>query len=61
MEWINIEDELPEIGERVIVWQRQALEAVRYEGSKFNRFGRDLTCVTHWMSLPTSPLKKEVL
>ena len=55
MKWINVEDRLPKIGDRVIVWQRQALEAVRYEGDKFNRFGANLIYVTHWMPLPEPP------
>ena len=54
-EWISVEDRLPETGERVLIWKRQALEAVRYADKKFNRFGRSIDNATHWMPLPEPP------
>lgn len=54
-EWISVKDRLPEIGERVLIYSRQTLEAIRYEGKKFNRFGVSVDDATHWMPLPAPP------
>ena len=54
-EWISVKDELPRIGKRVIIFTSQPLEASRYEGNKFNRFGVSIDYATHWMELPEAP------
>lgn len=54
-EWISVKDRLPKIGERVLIWTCQTLEAVMYEKGKFNRFGADIDYATQWMPLPEPP------
>ena len=60
-EWISVNDRLPDVGERCITvevyndgYQGAAMEAVRYQGKKFNRFGMECS-PTHWMPLPEPP------
>jgi len=53
--WIKLEEQMPKIGERVLIWTCQALEAVMYDKGKFNRFGADIDYATHWMPLPSKP------
>ncbi len=54
--WISVDDKLPRIGERVLIYTTQALEAVMYESKKFNRFGSGIDYATHWMPLPAPPI-----
>jgi hypothetical protein len=61
MKWINVDDKLPDIGERCLIVELYGdgchgavMEAVRYQGKEFNRFG--ISCSpTHWMPLPSAP------
>lgn len=63
-EWISLNDDLPEIGVRVIIVRKytdgrvsEPIEAARFRGRLFNRFGVETTA-THWMPMPdTSYLK----
>lgn len=54
-EWISVDSALPRIGERVLIFTGQALEAVMYSRGRFNRFGVDIDYATHWMPLPEPP------
>lgn len=60
-DWISVKDELPSIGDRVLIcevyedgYTGRVMEAVRYRECKFNRFGIEIT-PTHWMPLPEPP------
>jgi hypothetical protein len=55
MDWISIDDRLPKLGDRVLIFTSQALEAVMYKNGYFNRFGHDIDYATHWMPLPKPP------
>jgi len=54
MNWISVDERLPSVGERVLIFTTQVLEAVRYKGKKFNRFGCGCE-PSHWMPLPKKP------
>lgn len=66
MEWINVEDKLPETTERVLVITEftdpEIVLYVKYERDlshgKFQHMGKDVTDkVTHWIEMPISPFK----
>lgn len=58
-EWISVEDRLPDIGDRVLIFTSHVIEAFRYEDRSFNRFGVDCK-PSHWMPLPEPPTGGEL-
>ncbi|ENZ0268618.1 DUF551 domain-containing protein [Morganella morganii] len=56
MKWIKCSEELPLAGKRVLITTTHGnvVEATRYKGCEFNRFGQKCTA-THWMPLPQPP------
>ena len=72
MDWIKIEDQLPEDGSRVITYfEHTGVEISMYKnlkGTEDEMFGHNLFYnksgwltddVTHWMPLPEPPKQKE--
>lgn len=67
MSWINIEDRLPEEGQRVIIYFKMTgIDIMKYhdlEGTEDRIMGKNLFTgrgfltddVTHWMPLPEPP------
>jgi hypothetical protein len=56
--WVSVEDRLPEVGVRVLIFTTQTIEAVMYRNNRFNRFGMDIDYATHWMPLPLPPTQE---
>ena len=58
-QWISVEDELPEINQRVLTFRPDILSVYDVDRFRFCRFGRkgfdSVYKVTHWMPLPTPP------
>lgn len=66
MDWISVEDSLPEFTERVLVVTEftdpEIVLYIRYKRDslhgKFQHMGKDVTDkVTHWFPIPVSPFK----
>ena len=58
MSWISVEDELPEINTHVFVFlSEKGFQEVPYLVTKFDRYGFNISNVTHWMPLPEPPNK----
>lgn len=62
MEWINIEEELPEEGKMVLWTDGKEVTVSAYMGkSKYSLEWSGLKCntlpITHWMPLPKPPSK----
>ena len=56
MSWISVEDELPEINAHVFVFlSEKGFQEVPYLVTKFDRYGFNISNVTHWMPLPKPP------
>ncbi|MDQ1226503.1 phosphopantothenoylcysteine synthetase/decarboxylase [Pantoea ananatis] len=55
--WVKCSERMPPIGKRVLIPTSglgEAIEAVRYESNKFNRFGIEVVA-DYWMPLPAAP------
>jgi len=55
--WVKCSERMPPIGKRVLIPTSglgEAIEAVRYESNKFNRFGVEVVA-DYWMPLPAAP------
>ena len=62
MEWISVEDRLPEYGIKVLTYRRDAPEIISIEMRLYcNRFIglKDKLHPTHWMPLPEPPKETE--
>lgn len=60
MKWINAKNE-PEIGQYCIVhMEKQGFSATNKAVCQFTKYGFDLACVTHWMPVPSDPLKSNL-
>ncbi len=60
MEWINIEDQLPPLGEEVMIWQKAYKIAHLYLGYYGKRWSgediyEDFFSVKYWTHLPKPP------
>lgn len=56
MKWISVDECLPEIKQSVIVYlSNKGFHDVHYSIRKFDKYGFDLSNVTHWMPLPNPP------
>ncbi|MFV5476988.1 DUF551 domain-containing protein [Acinetobacter baumannii] len=56
MGWISCEDRLPEIGSYVFVYlSYRGFQEVPYMVTQFNKYGFNISNVTHWMPLPAPP------
>jgi len=56
MEWISVEEQMPEIGSYVFVYlSERGFQEVPYVVTKFDKYGFNLSNVTHWMPLPEPP------
>lgn len=54
--WISVEDELPESGKEVLVFRDYGDRKIIEVECWSNKFSI-LNCATHWMPLPSPPLK----
>ncbi|MGP2500463.1 DUF551 domain-containing protein [Pantoea ananatis] len=55
--WVKCSERMPPIGKRVLIPTSglgEAIEAVRFESNKFNRFGIEVVA-DYWMPLPAAP------
>ena len=55
--WVKCSERMPPIGKRVLIptsGLKEAIEAVRFESNKFNRFGVEVVA-DYWMPLPAAP------
>jgi len=55
--WVKCSERLPPVGKRVLIPTSglgEAIEAVRFESNKFNRFGIEIIA-DYWMPLPAAP------
>lgn len=60
-EWISVRDKLPAIDEIVIVWKSSKGFALsRTAVCQFNKYGFEMSCVTHWMPLPSIPIMVKI-
>ncbi len=68
MDWISVEDRLPEVGQRVLVYgissQQPEIHVGEFTGHSWFYFPEDaswssLVDVTHWMPLPEAPKQRE--
>lgn len=66
MEWINVEDELPEQGQEVVAWGFHDLRCVEPKSAQQCKFKTESNIdwfggwskgdyITHWISLPEPP------
>jgi hypothetical protein len=56
MEWVSVEDRLPENDDMVLVWNKDGVEFGRYvEGKGWRDYTEYLRHVTHWMEKPEKP------
>lgn len=56
MEWISVKDRLPEIKQGVIVWlSEKGFNEHNVAKTTYDKYGFNLSNVTHWMPLPTPP------
>ena len=56
-DWIKCSERVPKIGERVLIptpGGRMVVEAQRFKGNSFNRFGIEVVA-NYWMPMPSSP------
>lgn len=63
-DWISVEDRLPELGERVLVWLPYVATEAYRKGDCWVRHNSNLedymgAKVTHWMQLPEPPREAE--
>lgn len=55
--WVKCSERMPPIGKRVLIptsGLKEAIEAIRFESNKFNRFGIEVIA-DYWMPLPAAP------
>lgn len=57
MEWINVNDRLPEDGESVLIWDNESVEIATHNSGLFEWQGLILadSSVSHWQPLPEPP------
>lgn len=57
MNWINVNDRLPEEGQRILIWDNEGVDTANYTEGQFEWQGLRLSegSVTHWMHLPQPP------
>lgn len=56
MSWISVEDELPKINQSVVAYMSdKGFNEVPYMITKFDRYGFNISNVTHWQPLPEPP------
>lgn len=61
MQWINVKDKLPDIGQRVLVYQKDGVQGgneIDIEYRQCEDFWSDqgiISGITHWMPLPEIP------
>lgn len=65
MEWISVNDRLPEDGQKVITTKNGVFEIQRYEKRRNgwisqNNWFWSMAMVSHWMPLPEPPKKEDV-
>lgn len=53
-EWVDIKQQKPSIGEKVLAYSRYGFSVIEYTGSHRLR-GEHACWVTHWMVLPAPP------
>ena len=49
MNWISVKDKLPEVGQRVLVYEKNDLAGIKYYVVKWSRVSMDF--YSHWMPL----------
>ena len=55
-EWINVDDCLPDIGQWVVVYMSEkGFHFVNIAVTGFDKYGFNLSNVTHWQPLPEPP------
>jgi Protein of unknown function (DUF551) len=52
--WINVEDELPELGQSVLIWTDSGI-CIANMCNKTTAENKSIWKVTHWMPLPKPP------
>ena len=60
MQWISVKERMPEIGERVLIYQKGCLFEIDYidYGDVWESQGIH-SKITHWMPMPECPKKLE--
>lgn len=58
-EWISVDDNLPNINTHVLVFlSDRGFQEVPYMITKFDKYGFNVSKVTHWQPLPQLPQGK---